>query len=123
MMQWDEQLPAQCPPGQAEPPDNGTFYRFISAMPVKEQDFYSQRKLKPLFKFKIDECTARSVSLFNNLEAAKTMLKLPSLQGKKVLEITLPKESGVILQTGINKNHVSWWRVKGFIPASHALVE
>lgn len=122
-MQWAESLPTQCPPEQAAPPANETFYRFISAMPVKEQDFYSQRKLKPLAAFNIDECTARAVSLFNNLEVAKAMLKLPSLRGKKVLEVTLPKESGVILQTGNKKNHISWWRVKGFIPASHALVE
>lgn len=122
-MPWAEQLPKQCPPELAAPPNNGKFYRFISELPLKEIDFYSHRKLKPLVVFKVDECTALAVSLYNNIDAAKKMLKLPSLRGKKVLEISLPDESGVILQTGNDKNHISWWRAAGFMPTSYALVE
>lgn len=122
-MKWAENLPEQCPPEQAAPPDGDKFYRFISAIPIKEDDFYSQKKLKPLRVFKdLNECITRSVSLFNDLSVAKKKLLLPAHRGKKILEITLPTESGVILQT-LGKNHISWWRAEGFIPTSYTLVE
>ena len=69
-MIWYEQLPEQCPPMDAQP-CGGTYYRIANGNPVTEGDFYSQRKLHPNKVFTglgVDECIARSISLFADVK-------------------------------------------------------
>ena len=120
-MEWAEDLPSQCPPAEATPPENATYYRYVASIPLSEDDFHSQRKLLPLKPFGVDECIAHAVSVFSNPEKIKSLSKLPNLRGKKLVEIVLPPDSGVVIRSG-KEHHYSWWRVKGFIPATHKLV-
>ena len=92
-MDWAETLPSQCPPAEAKQPDNTAYYRYVATIPLCEADFLSQRKLLPLKQFRVDECTARAVSVFNNPEKIKSLSKLPNLRGKKLVEIVLPPEN------------------------------
>ena len=121
-MNWAEELPSQCPPAEATPPENTTYFRYVESIPPCEIDFHSQRKLLPLNQFNIDECTARAVSVFSSTEKLKSLEKLPTFKGKKLIEIVLPPESGVVIRSGNRPHHHSWWRVKDFIPATHKLV-
>jgi len=121
IMDWAETLPSQCPPAEATQPNNTAYYRYVDTIPLCEADFHSQRKLLPLKLFRVDECTARAVSVFSNPEKIKSLSKLPSFRGKKLVEIILPPESGKIIKSG-KEHHYSWWRVKNFIPATHKLV-
>ena len=120
-MEWAEKLPAQCPPAEATQPNNTAYYRYVATIPLCESDFHSHRKLMPLKQFKIDECTARAVSVFSSSEKLKSLSKLPNLKGKKLVEIILPPESGKIIKS-CQEHHYSWWRVKNFIPETHKLV-
>lgn len=121
-MEWAEELPNQCPPAEAVPPDNAAYYRYVQAMPLTEGEFHSHRMLFPLKPFNASECIARSLSVFSNPENIKNLAKLPSFRGKKLVEMILPPESGLIIRSGNTENHYSWWRVKDFIPESYKLV-
>jgi len=121
IMDWAETLPSQCPPPEATLPDNSAYYRYVNTIPLSEADFHSQRKLFPLKQFRVDECTARAVSVFSNPEKIKSLSKLPNIRGKKLVEIALPPESGKIIKSGM-EHHYSWWRVKNFMPATYKLV-
>lgn len=121
-MEWSEELPLQCPPEKAVPPENVTFYRFVSSTPLKEEDFFSLRKMCPAKVFNVDECTVRAISVHDTIEASKSLLKFPRFKKMKLVEISLTPESGVVLQTGKDSSHYSWWRAKSFLPASYAQV-
>jgi hypothetical protein len=111
---WAEELPEGCPPRQADPSE-GIYYR-LGNKPPTEEDFFSHRKLYPLKVFKVDECRALSVSVFNDLDAVKQLFSLPTMKGKpiNVLELSLTPENGVILQTGRDVHHYSWWKSSVF---------
>ncbi len=114
--EWAEELPPNCPPDAAFPPNHDVFYRLVGQFPPTEEDFFSHRKLYPRKRFHVDECQARSVSIFNRLEEGAKILKLPAHKNKKIVKLVLPPESGVMLQTGQNKAHYSWWRSKRYTP-------
>jgi hypothetical protein len=111
---WAEELPKGCPPPKAEPSE-GIYYR-LGSNPSIEEDFFSHRKRYPLKAFNTDECTALSLSVFNDLDAVKKLFSLPTMRGRPndVLELTLSTENGLILQTGRNVNHYSWWKSSVF---------
>jgi len=115
-MEWFEELPEDCPPNNAIVPPYEWFFRVAEQYPPLETDFYSHRKLYPRMKFKTNECRARSVSIYNNLMECAQLLKLPLHKDKKIVQLKLTPESGVILQTGRNRTHYSWWRSNDFDP-------
>lgn len=76
-MNWYEQLPPLCPPADAVP-CGGKYYRIAKGNPVTDGDFFSQRKLQPDKQFTglgVDECIARSISLFSEISDASRRLK------------------------------------------------
>lgn len=111
---WAEELSKDCPPRKAEPSE-GIYYR-LGHKPPTEEDFFSHRKIYPLKAFNTDECTALSLSVFNDLDAVKKLFALPTMKGKpnNVLELNLSPENGLILQTGRNIHHFSWWKSSVF---------
>jgi hypothetical protein len=121
-MNWAEELPPQCPPSDAVPPHHEAYYRYVDAIPLTDGAFHSQRKLFPMKAFNVEECIARSVSIFSNPEKIKNWGKLPNFKGKTLVEIVLTPDSGVILRTGTRADHFSWWRVNGFYPGSCKVV-
>lgn len=122
-MEWAEELPPQCPPADAIPPENKTFYRLVSSNPPAEEDFWSQRQLKPHASFRTDECMARAVSLFSSKDSCAAVRLLPAHRGKNevVMEILLTDGSGVVKPT-FKQNHYSWWRTREYLPEKYAVV-
>ncbi|OAV72502.1 hypothetical protein Barb6_01067 [Bacteroidales bacterium Barb6] len=114
-MEWFEALPEQCPPENAFEPNNELFYRIVRSENIEFSDFISQREADNTKVFTgISECTARTLSVFNNLDATKKLLKLPKFRNKKIAEIILSKEDGLLLKTFTNPYHYSWWRAKSY---------
>lgn len=114
-MNWYEQLPPQCPPLDAVP-CVGTYYRIAKGNPATDNDFFSQRKLQPNKVFSglgVDECIARFISLFSEVNDATRRLKLPKFRSANVVEITLQPKDGVIKKT-FSDSHYSWWRSTDF---------
>ncbi len=114
--EWAENLPSDCPPKSAITPKYETFYRLVKQFPPTEKDFDSHRKLFPNKSFKTNECRVRSLSIFNDLGECAKLLKLPLHKNKQIVQLVLPPESGVILQTGNNPTHYSWWKAAKFNP-------
>ena len=116
MNAWAEDLPVNCPPKEARAPANEPMYRLVSNIPPKQSDFFSHRLLYPEKQFRVDECRARSVSLFSSKEACARVSKLPGLKKKKVVVLSLPEDCGLIMQSGSGQAHFSWWMASGFDP-------
>jgi len=118
--EWAEELPERCPPAEAERPNNREFFRLVGGIPPSHHDFDSNRRLRPGHPLGPDECINRACSLWNRLEQCDKKRKLPTLKMKKVVRLTLPPESGVILRTHRSQpGHHSWWRAKRFDPCAH----
>lgn len=117
MKEWFEELPELCPPKEAFVPQGMTVYRFsLSELPSKN-DFLSQRLLKPSRVFNgISECIARSLSVYDNLEACINIYKLPRHRKrfKSILVVKLSDSDGLIMKTFNDPNHYSWWRSNSF---------
>ena len=112
-IQWFEELPESCPPSDALD-CNGVFYRIANANPADISDFFSQRMLYPSRTFRdVDECTARSLSLFDTKEAAELRLKLPKFRNAHIAEVTLTATDCKIKKT-FGPQHYSWWRTTSF---------
>lgn len=113
-MEWYEELPDSCPPEDTEYGSNRTFFRITERKPPIDSDFFSQRKLSPHKAFNIDECIARSLSIFSNRNDALNIMKLPKFKNYPYLyKIKLNNNAGVIKKTS-SKSHYSWWRSKAF---------
>lgn len=113
---WVESLPDGCPPPDAVPPQDGTYFRLVASVPPTEADFRSYRALFPSRKNPNDECVLRSCSVFTSYAACQEATNNRTQRGKRVMALALPGESGLIKQTGRNPTHFSWWRSAGFDP-------
>lgn len=127
--EWYEELPEQCPPADARTIHvaGETFYRF-GELPVTSALFDSQRKIKPTQHFKLDECQARSVSVFPFKEIAEFVKneKLPNLRNKEIIAVTLFFKDGLVKNTPSafsHKTHHSWWRSTAFSVSQCAPVQ
>lgn len=122
-MSWYEKLPSHCPPTDAEQPHGKTFYRLCKEDPVSTSDFCSQRYLNPYKKFAgISECTLRSVSLWDTKEKCLEQRKFPTHKNKKIGQLILNDEDGLVLNT-FKPNHYSWWRAESFNPTQTLIIE
>lgn len=119
--EWVEELPQDCPPTEAVPPNNDAYFRLVN-IPVSSQDFDSHRRLFPKKFFRVSECVARSTSLFSNLSACVEMRKFPLHRGKKLVRLILPPDSGLVMSTGEKDDHLSWWRATGFDPIGAVII-
>ncbi len=118
-VKWAETLPPGCPPADAIAPNNSAFYRLVDQIPPLISDFASKKQLQPNQAYN-DECIARAVSLFDKEDLCIRNKKLPMLKDKKVLEIILPSNCGLIKQT-FKKGHWSWWRFGDFDIVKHCM--
>lgn len=112
---WFEDLPANCPPEDAAPPDN-EFYRLAEGDPATCRDFWSHRKIWPNKVFNVSECRAKSISVFANAKDLEKVKMLQAHAGKAIVKIKLTPCAGLIKQTGNDLNHYSWWRFSTFDP-------
>lgn len=111
-MIWSEELPKQCPPNNAIPP-NGIYYRILKNKTLCVEDFLSHKLLFPTHDYSDNECIARSLSLDSNYESLVRVFKsIPRLRNTGcIAQINLQTKDGLILETPsqANKNHISWW--------------
>lgn len=122
-MNWYEKLPDLCPPLDAVPCE-GTYYRIAKGDPATDGDFFSQRKLQPNKIFTglgVDECIARSISLFADINDAIRRMKLPKFRNAQIAVVTLNLKDGVMKKT-FSDSHYSWWRSTDF-KVSQAKIE
>lgn len=103
-----------CPHEDAFAPDGETvLYRYIPKGDVSSECFLPTvpREDRPLPRG-FDDCIAKSVSIFNDLEGMlNALFRLPHNKGKKkkVCVLQLKPKDGVLKQTFDNPNHHSWW--------------
>jgi len=121
-MEWAEPLPKFCPPEDTINPSGELFYRIIESDEPTKIDFHSHRRRWPKRNFSTNECRTRSLSIYNALNECKKVRLLPLHRNKKIVEIFLSEESGVIKKTGKRKHHFSWWRYKSFNPLNHCKI-
>jgi len=112
-MNWFEELPSDCPPDEAFPPDD-TFFR-LGSIPPDDSDFWSHRRRFPHKVFQVSECIARSLSVFDDHESVLRLKRLlPSMRSKPVFQVDLTEKDGLVQQTGNDMHHFSWWRTTEF---------
>jgi len=117
MLEYRETLPASCPPGDAyEIKTDLEVFRLVSKFPPSDNDFDSQRALKPKAVFSFSECDARGVSVWTKMEDVLHAKKLPKFNGNKsvVCKVRLHGGAGRIKQTGSNSSHKTWWPYKEY---------
>lgn len=122
LMKWAEPLPPNCPPEDANPPRNEQYYRLIENSEPSDIDFCSHRMQWPNKIFKTSECITRAISVFDKIISCQRVRLLPTHKNKKIIEITLPQESGLIKQNGKDISHYSWWRSKEFNPLDYCTI-
>lgn len=115
-MKWAEPLPESCPPQDARHPNGELLYRIINGDSPTEDDFYSYRRLCPDKPFSLGECIARALSVFDKITACERILKTPRFRGKKIIQLELHEDSGMIMKTGKDPHHFSWWLADGCNP-------
>jgi len=118
MNEWAEPLPEHCPPSEAGDPNGRCFYRMVSAFPPDLGDFDSHQILWPEKVFSLGECRARSLSVWDDLTAARIPLTFGKFKNKKLALVKLPTGSGVIQKFG-KPHHWSWWRSQAFQVLAH----
>lgn len=118
---WHEELPENCPPADAEYPENFLCFRLASQNPPVEDDYRSHRELYPEREFHVNECRARSLSVFSDRSECEKIKKLPANREKLLISFRLFPECGVIKKTGKSEAHYSWWILADFL--SHLVLE
>jgi hypothetical protein len=112
-MNWYEQLPLDCPPKEAIVPE-ATYFR-LGSIPPEDSDFWSHRRRFPYKKFHVSECVARSLSIFDDQNAAERLKRLlPAMRLKPIFQLDLTEKDGLVQQTGNDLHHFSWWRSTEF---------
>ena len=110
---WADSLPEGCPPESVCISGGDEFYRFtILPDRVSAQDWQNHLTLFPERKF--DNISfAAGLSVQDNLDNAKRLKCLPYLRKfKGIARISLVETDGVVLQTGRDAHHFTWWRTK-----------
>jgi hypothetical protein len=101
-----------CPPAEAVS-DIYTVYRLVESVPIKIEDVWSYRALFPTKVFKVDECIARSCSVYTECEDLKNLQKIPKFRKRVIILINIKENDGVLLKT-FKDSHWSWWISKKF---------
>lgn len=119
-VEWYDPLPDNCPPPEAIQPNNEVFYRLADSIPPVEKDFCSKWSLHPHRNYNdVGECVAKACSLFSRYKDCDTLRKLSIHKNQKIVQFTLPPESGLILKS--RHHHYSWWRIRGFDPIRNCI--
>lgn len=122
-MDFADELPPSCPPPDAmEITDVRFVYRLVTSSPPATLDFCNHRVLYPAKIFQ-DECEARSLSVFDQIQSARELAKLPNHKGKFICRIQLRPGAGKVKRTGRRSGHYSWWRYAEFDVAGNATLE
>ena len=116
-MSYREELPENCPSCDAEKLiSRREVYRLVRSNPPQDDDFRSQRQMKPSVVFNnVSECQARGLSVYSSRDACIKTMKLPAFKKCQhfVCKVVLGKGAGSIKQTG-QQSHYTWWPLANF---------
>ena len=73
-----------------------------------DDDFRSQRDLRPATRFNVSECQARGLSVFAERLDAQAQTRRGNLKEMAICQLTLTEGAGHIMKTG-GKSHHTWW--------------
>jgi len=103
---WPIHYPSNCPP---DPHTElvGNYYRLVYCNILRKRDFLSRYERNK----KEDTCLKRSISLFSEIQDAKSiLLQYPKFRYRYIAKIHLPGKHGIIHKTSQNNNsHHEWW--------------
>lgn len=109
-----ESLPEGCPPTEAEEiNDTKVVFRLVRTDTPDDSDFWSKRAQSPSNQFSVSECIAQGLSVYSQFRDARKQLKLPTLRGMLICQVTLDRGAGYILKTG-RSSHFTWWPLADF---------
>lgn len=119
-MSFREELPADCPPAEAEEIASAReVFRVVRALPPNDRDFDSQRSEKPDRDFPgVSECLARGISVFAKRSDCDRVLKLSHMRNRKICRVRLDAGAGKIQQT-FQPSHHTWWPLASFDILGH----
>lgn len=116
--EWQQELPASCPPSDAVCPEGQTFFRLVNPDGITSECFLpTPPKFGPSAKWTL--CHFKSVSIFNTLQDLTRALKIGDHKTKSIISLKLPPGSGLISKTG-SSGHYSWWRAAQFDPVANS---
>jgi hypothetical protein len=114
-------MPVHCPPVTAHEPRQLRVYRLGKNNPPQAQDFKSHIALGITLPAGIDECRARSCSVFDSIDRLNGLRRLPRLREHKVaIELTLDATAGLI--EGNSKGHYDWWIFHSYDPCKNSSI-
>lgn len=118
--EFREPLPSSCPPSSALVPSGLLVYRLVKSSPPTAADFASHAELG-IAPLGVDECRARSCSVFSSPEPLDRMRLLPKFRSHSVVvRLDLDELSGVVNRG--HKGHYDWWVFRSFDPCQHSTV-
>lgn len=89
--------------------------------PPTSSDFASHAALGIVLPSAIDECRARSCSVFDEMFNLEKLRKLPNLRMRKcAVRLVLDNKTGVV-RLG-KDGHYDWWISAAFDPCGHSVV-
>lgn len=118
-MTYREPLPESCPPEAAEEiTSDRLLFRLVKTLPPTEDDFKSQRALRPDVSFDVSECLARGLSVDTERRGIEKTAKLPHFRKRRICLIRVGPGAGRLLQT-FQPTHHTWWPLADFDILSH----
>jgi hypothetical protein len=119
---YREPLPDHCPPVEAQEVATEAYvFRLVRASPATDEDFMSQRAMKPNATFRVDECIARGLSVWMTQVEAANARRLPTLRRTRVCRVRLDIGAGKLMQT-FKPDHRTWWPYAAYPILSHCEV-
>jgi hypothetical protein len=110
-MQFPEDWPDDCPPGDSEPAD-GVVFRLVKNDPPTAADFRTHHETGRLPG--APACLRCGLSVFRVPEDASHMRRLFPRLGRLIAKGMLQAEHGVTkLTTGRQPTHTTWWPAEG----------
>ena len=88
-------------------------FRTVRNNPPTAEDFRSQRAESPNGAFNVCECTARGLSVRDNVRDAEQLIKLRKYKNGRVSRVNLTTGAGRIKQT-FRRSHFTWWPLADF---------
>lgn len=102
-----EDLPPACPPLEAQPiVSRLVVYRLTQKPKPSEEDFHSQRRVRPHQIFQVGERVVRSLSVWLTDQDCELARSLPAPGNRFVARVELLRGVGYVSQTGLNEAHV-----------------
>ena len=115
-IEWANELPEGCPPAEILIPSGDVFFRLIyDAEQISEDDFKPYLELYPDKHYDgYQKVKASGLSVFDTIPDA-SLRRLPNMKKfKGVAKLVLTAEDGVLMKSGPNEHHYTWWRSKTF---------